>query len=138
MKVSIIGGTGFVGSYIIDELIANDHIPRLLVRKGSEYKVIQSEKCEIISGDIDDENAIKETLTGCDAIIYLIALIREFPAKKLTNERNLAVILITHDMGVIAETTNRVAVMKNGNLVELGTTKPVSYTHLTLPTIYSV
>ena len=45
--------------------------------------------------------------------------------KKLTKERNLAVILITHDMGVIAETTNRVAVMKNGNLVELGTTKQI-------------
>ena len=45
--------------------------------------------------------------------------------KKLTRERNLAVILITHDMGVIAETTNRVAVMKNGNLVEVGSTKEV-------------
>ena len=45
--------------------------------------------------------------------------------KKLTKERNLAVILITHDMGVIAETTNRVAVMKNGNLVEIGPTKEV-------------
>ena len=45
--------------------------------------------------------------------------------KKLTKERNLAVILITHDMGVIAETTNRVAVMKNGNLVEIGKTKEV-------------
>ena len=45
--------------------------------------------------------------------------------KKLTRERNLAVILITHDMGVIAETTDRVAVMKNGNLVEVGPTKEV-------------
>jgi len=45
--------------------------------------------------------------------------------KKLTKERNLAVILITHDMGVIAETTNRVAVMKNGNLVEIGQTKEI-------------
>ena len=45
--------------------------------------------------------------------------------KRLTKERNLAVILITHDMGVIAETTNRVAVMKNGNLVEIGTTKEI-------------
>ncbi len=45
--------------------------------------------------------------------------------KKLTKERNLAVILITHDMGVIAETTNRVAVMKNGNLVEIGSTKEI-------------
>ena len=69
--------------------------------------------------------------------------------KKLTKERNLAVILITHDMGVIAETANRVAVMKNGDVVEIGITKEiltnpkntyttVSYTHLTLPTILLV
>ena len=45
--------------------------------------------------------------------------------KKLTRERNLAVILITHDMGVIAETTDRVAVMKNGNLIEIGATKNI-------------
>ncbi len=45
--------------------------------------------------------------------------------KKLTKERNLAVILITHDMGVISETTNRVAVMKNGNLLEIGPTKEI-------------
>ena len=45
--------------------------------------------------------------------------------KKLTKERNLAVILITHDMGVIAETVDRVAVMKNGNIVEIGITKEI-------------
>jgi peptide/nickel transport system ATP-binding protein len=45
--------------------------------------------------------------------------------KRLTKERNLAVILITHDMGVIAETVDRVAVMKNGNLVEIGETKEI-------------
>ena len=45
--------------------------------------------------------------------------------KRLTKERNLAVILITHDMGVIAETTDRVAVMKSGDLVEIGITKEI-------------
>ncbi len=45
--------------------------------------------------------------------------------KRLTKERNLAVILITHDMGVISETTSRVAVMKNGDLVEIGPTKEI-------------
>jgi len=45
--------------------------------------------------------------------------------KKLTKERNLAVILITHDMGVIAETADRVAVMKSGDLVEIGKTKDI-------------
>ena len=45
--------------------------------------------------------------------------------KTLTKERNLAVILITHDMGVISETADRVAVMKDGDLVEIGTTKEI-------------
>ena len=45
--------------------------------------------------------------------------------KTLTKERNLAVILITHDMGVISETADRVAVMKNGDLVEIGSTKEI-------------
>jgi len=45
--------------------------------------------------------------------------------KTLTKERNLAVILITHDMGVISETADRVAVMKNGDLVEIGFTKDI-------------
>tara|TARA_Y100001968_G_scaffold146671_1_gene134157 strand:- start:3604 stop:4560 length:957 start_codon:yes stop_codon:yes gene_type:complete len=87
MKVALIGGTGFVGSYLIDELIKNEHTPRLLVRKNSDYKVMQSDKCEIITGDIDNDNALKDTLEGCDAVIYLIALIREFPKKGLTNEK---------------------------------------------------
>ncbi|MCO5164013.1 MAG: ABC transporter ATP-binding protein [Mesorhizobium sp.] len=40
--------------------------------------------------------------------------------KKLCRERNAAVILITHDMGVIAETADRVAVMYAGRLAEIG------------------
>ena len=105
MKVAIIGGTGFVGSYIIDELIKNDHTPRLLVREGSEYKVLQPDKCEIIQGDIDDNDAIKDTLKGCEAVIYLIALIREFPNKGLTNEKlqfrgSERVAKISEEMGI--------------------------------------
>ena len=87
MKVAIFGGTGYVGSYIVDELIHNEHIPRLLVRGGSESKVIQQEKCETVKGSIKDDNAIRETLNGCEAVIYLNALIREFPKRDLTNDK---------------------------------------------------
>ena len=45
--------------------------------------------------------------------------------KDLTVQRNLGVILITHDMGVIAETTNRVVVMRYGKIVEQGNTVEV-------------
>jgi peptide/nickel transport system ATP-binding protein len=45
--------------------------------------------------------------------------------KELTIKRNLAVIIITHDMGVIAEITNKVAIMRYGVIVEQGPTKDV-------------
>jgi peptide/nickel transport system ATP-binding protein len=40
--------------------------------------------------------------------------------KKLCREHGTAVLLVTHDMGVIAETTDRVAVMYAGRIVEIG------------------
>jgi len=43
--------------------------------------------------------------------------------KDLTKKRNLGVIIITHDMGVIAETTDKVIVMRHGLIVEQGETK---------------
>lgn len=43
----------------------------------------------------------------------------------LCRDRNVGMILITHDMGVIAEVTDRVAVMYRGRLVEIGETAQV-------------
>ena len=58
MKIALFGATGFVGSYIVDELIKNGHKPIVLVRKNSEKKLIQSSKCKIIQGDINDLSLI--------------------------------------------------------------------------------
>lgn len=45
--------------------------------------------------------------------------------KRLCRERGMAVMLVTHDMGVIAETADRVAVMYAGKLAELGAVEQV-------------
>ena len=45
--------------------------------------------------------------------------------KGLCRDRNVGMILITHDMGVIAETADRVAVMYRGRVVETGTTEKI-------------
>jgi peptide/nickel transport system ATP-binding protein len=45
--------------------------------------------------------------------------------KRLCRERGTAVILVTHDMGVIAETADRVAVMYAGRVAEIGPVRDV-------------
>ncbi len=45
--------------------------------------------------------------------------------QRLARERGTAVMLITHDMGVIAETADRVAVMYAGRLVEVGPVRDI-------------
>jgi len=55
--------------------------------------------------------------------------------KRLCREHGTAVMLVTHDMGVIAETANRVAVMYAGRIAEIGAVRDVvqqaqhPYTH---------
>lgn len=63
-----------------------------------------------------------EPTTALDVSVQaqIIALI-----KKLCRERGTAVMLITHDMGVIAETADRVAVMYAGRIAEIGPVRDV-------------
>ncbi|HYG55744.1 MAG TPA: ABC transporter ATP-binding protein, partial [Burkholderiales bacterium] len=63
-----------------------------------------------------------EPTTALDVSIQaqIIALL-----KRMTRERGTAVMLITHDMGVIAETADRVAVMYAGRIVEIGPVRDV-------------
>jgi peptide/nickel transport system ATP-binding protein len=63
-----------------------------------------------------------EPTTALDVSIQaqIIALL-----KRLCTEYGTAVILITHDMGVIAEISDRVAVMYAGRLVEVGAVRDI-------------
>ena len=86
MKVAIIGGTGFIGSYVVDQLVDAGHEPRLLVRRGSEAKVRHPEKCRIVTGDLTEVDRVRETIAGCDAAVYLVGILREDPARGVTFE----------------------------------------------------
>ena len=86
MKVALFGGTGFVGAYIAEELLKNNHDPHLLVRPGSEHKVFQPDKCKVNIGDLRDFETIELIVKDSDAVIYNIGIIRQFPKKGITFE----------------------------------------------------
>ena len=84
MRVAIFGSTGFVGSYLVDELLARGHVPVVLVRSGSEHKIPRRDECETVSGAIEQPEAVRRTVTGADAVIYNIGIIREYPRRGIT------------------------------------------------------
>lgn len=86
MRVAIIGGSGFVGGYIVDELFKQGHDVSALVRPGSEHKVRHSAAVRIVSGSIDSTASIEDLIAGCDAVIYCVGILREFPKKGITYE----------------------------------------------------
>jgi peptide/nickel transport system ATP-binding protein len=63
-----------------------------------------------------------EPTTALDVSVQdqILSLIR-----KLCRERQVGCLLVTHDMGVIANVTDRVAVMYRGKLVEIGSTSQI-------------
>jgi len=83
MNVAVFGATGFVGSYLLDELESHDYNCQILVRPGSESKIKNPENYNIVLGDISNNLAIQETLKNVDVIIYTIGLIREFKRKNI-------------------------------------------------------
>jgi peptide/nickel transport system ATP-binding protein len=66
---------------------------------------------------ICDEPTTALDVTVQKTILHLI--------KELQQEQNMGVIFITHDLGVVAEIADRVAIMYKGEIVEEGTTQTI-------------
>ena len=91
MRVLITGGTGFVGREVAGELLRAGHDAALLVRPGSEGKDPPPQgpyrRAELLPGDVLDPGSLLEAIRGCDAVIHLVGIIREFPEKGITFEQ---------------------------------------------------
>ncbi len=88
MHIFLTGGTGFVGSNLLPQLLKQGHQVSALVRKGSESKLTTEHKhLNIIYGDIFESQTYFDALSHCDSIIHLIGIIREIPGQDITFEK---------------------------------------------------
>jgi uncharacterized protein YbjT (DUF2867 family) len=120
VRVAIIGGTGFVGGYLVDALQAAGHDINALVRPGSEDK-LHSDAIHVVSGDISSQEALRDTLRGCDAVIYNVGLLREFPRRGMTFEQTQYQGVVDTAAAVKAEGVARMLLMSAIGVKDPGT-----------------
>jgi len=84
VKIFISGATGFVGGHICRELLSRGHVLRLLTHSTRATVLTASES---VSGDVTSSESCLEGAAGCDAVINLVGIIREFPKRGVTFER---------------------------------------------------
>lgn len=71
MKVLVTGGTGFVGSHVIDELLKKNYDVRAIARKSSSTKWIEGKNVEIFHASLNDKSSLIKALDAVSAVIHV-------------------------------------------------------------------
>lgn len=74
MKVLVTGGTGFIGGEVVRQLRERGEEVVCLVRSPEKATKLRELGCELASGDLGDEAAIRKGMGGCDAAIHAAAM----------------------------------------------------------------
>lgn len=72
MQVFVTGGTGFIGSNLIQLLLQQGYSVRALVRPSSRLDNLQGLDVEIVKGDLNDPN-LGAQMKGCEALFHVAA-----------------------------------------------------------------
>ncbi|HET7588702.1 MAG TPA: NAD-dependent epimerase/dehydratase family protein [Solirubrobacterales bacterium] len=74
MKVFVTGGTGFIGGEVVRQLRERGDEVVCLVRSPGKAAGLRELGCELASGDLGDERAIRQGMEGCEAVIHAAAV----------------------------------------------------------------
>lgn len=76
MKALVTGGAGFIGSHIVDRLLADGHEVTVLddFSTGHRENLADNEKLQIVEGDIRDFNTVNQCMQGVDWVFHKAAV----------------------------------------------------------------
>ncbi len=69
----VTGGTGFVGSHVIEKLLLNGEKVRALSRPQSSLKNLEGFSVDLVRGDLKDAGSFSKALRGCDTLYHVAA-----------------------------------------------------------------
>lgn len=73
MKTLVTGANGFVGSAVMHLLLKKGQEVRVLVRPDSDKRNFNGLELDIIEGDLNDTDALKRAVDGCNHLYHLAA-----------------------------------------------------------------
>lgn len=73
-KTLVTGGTGFIGSHLARALATRGDDLRLLVRKGSDERLLAGLEFERANGDVTDRRAVRRACDGVERVFHVAGL----------------------------------------------------------------
>jgi dihydroflavonol-4-reductase len=73
LRVFITGATGFVGSHVAQELSRRGADLRILIRPTSKLENLAGLPAETVLGDLLQVDALRNAVSGCDAVMHVAA-----------------------------------------------------------------
>ncbi|MFC1944525.1 NAD-dependent epimerase/dehydratase family protein [Chloroflexota bacterium] len=73
MKILVTGGTGFIGSHLVNFIREKEYTVRCLVRPTSNNDILRDIGVEVVHGDITDMDSLFPALDGVDIVYHLAA-----------------------------------------------------------------
>lgn len=82
-NILITGGSGFVGSHLVNALSEENNYVTVLVRKNSDLRYLNNEKIKIVYGDLQDRESLYPALNNMNIVIHSAALMsdRDYASK---------------------------------------------------------
>ncbi len=77
MKVLVTGGTGFVGTHLVNRLLHRGHAVAVLARDSRKTRNRYNRPVETIPGDVLDPSTLFPAAAGRDAVVHLVGVIFE-------------------------------------------------------------
>lgn len=112
MKVFVTGASGFVGSAVVKELIANGHQVAGLARSEESAKSISEAGAEVLMGDLENFDILQKGAREADGVIHT-AFIHDFSdyqSNALKDEKAIQA------MGEVLKGTDKPIVVTGGTL----------------------
>ncbi|HEY2748926.1 MAG TPA: hopanoid-associated sugar epimerase [Polyangia bacterium] len=70
----VTGASGFIGSAVVRRLLARGGKVRCFVEPGARRDNLDGLDVEIVAGDVNDRDAVRRALDGCDTLFHLAAI----------------------------------------------------------------